>query len=274
MSECLYLAHHGVQGQKWGVRRYQREDGSLTAAGRRHRGLSLIPKKQDPIKQMKKQAKLERAKAKEQSKLEIERAKQQAKIAAIKAKQDAEIKRIRDKADAEAAAEEAKRQEKEKAKGPPDGKKGFKKLDKMSDEELAAAIKRLQNEKTFKELMGMPIDEYKEDPKTEAKNYRKANELKRRRELENKARDAVRDALLTAGKDKLTDLTKYGITTGINNLLGTRAITKDVGDKQAYLAYEFWKKHEFDSKYAPTSSDNPFWDPNKKDSAKKKEDDK
>ena len=29
-----YLAHHGVKGQKWGVRRYQNEDGSLTAEGR------------------------------------------------------------------------------------------------------------------------------------------------------------------------------------------------------------------------------------------------
>lgn len=30
-----YLDHHGIQGQKWGVRRYQNEDGSLTAAGKR-----------------------------------------------------------------------------------------------------------------------------------------------------------------------------------------------------------------------------------------------
>ena len=29
-----YLSHHGILGQKWGVRRYQNYDGTLTAAGR------------------------------------------------------------------------------------------------------------------------------------------------------------------------------------------------------------------------------------------------
>lgn len=30
------LYHHGVKGQKWGVRRYQNTDGSLTSAGKVH----------------------------------------------------------------------------------------------------------------------------------------------------------------------------------------------------------------------------------------------
>lgn len=29
------LAHHGIKGMKWGVRRYQNKDGSLTAAGKK-----------------------------------------------------------------------------------------------------------------------------------------------------------------------------------------------------------------------------------------------
>lgn len=37
-----WLAHHGIKGQKWGIRRWQYADGSLTPAGRDHYGLSDI----------------------------------------------------------------------------------------------------------------------------------------------------------------------------------------------------------------------------------------
>ena len=34
MDQYLYLAHHGIKGQKWGVRRYQNPDVTLTDAGK------------------------------------------------------------------------------------------------------------------------------------------------------------------------------------------------------------------------------------------------
>ena len=44
-SKDSVLAHHGVVGMKWGVRRYRNADGSLTPAGKRHE--SIINRKYD-----------------------------------------------------------------------------------------------------------------------------------------------------------------------------------------------------------------------------------
>jgi hypothetical protein len=32
----IWLAHHGIKGQRWGIRRFQNEDGSLTPRGEKH----------------------------------------------------------------------------------------------------------------------------------------------------------------------------------------------------------------------------------------------
>ena len=39
--EGTCLAHHGIRGQKWGVRRYQNPDGTLTEEGKRRFGKRL-----------------------------------------------------------------------------------------------------------------------------------------------------------------------------------------------------------------------------------------
>jgi hypothetical protein len=47
-----YIAHHGIKGQRWGIRRYQNEDGSLTPAGvRRYQKLDekWVRKKSDKV---------------------------------------------------------------------------------------------------------------------------------------------------------------------------------------------------------------------------------
>ena len=41
-DETNYLAHHGIKGQKWGVRRYQYEDGTYTPLGREHYGFEKV----------------------------------------------------------------------------------------------------------------------------------------------------------------------------------------------------------------------------------------
>lgn len=45
------LYHHGILGQRWGVRRYQNKDGTLTSEGKRHRDESdNQPSRSDKIK--------------------------------------------------------------------------------------------------------------------------------------------------------------------------------------------------------------------------------
>lgn len=39
------LVHHGILGQRWGIRRFQNKDGSLTAAGKRHQ--KILDKKDE-----------------------------------------------------------------------------------------------------------------------------------------------------------------------------------------------------------------------------------
>ena len=51
------IAHHGVKGQRWGVRRYQNEDGSLTNRGKQKKE----KKELTPEQQAAKKAKIKRA---------------------------------------------------------------------------------------------------------------------------------------------------------------------------------------------------------------------
>lgn len=118
------IKHHGIKGQKWGVRRYQNKDGSLTDAGKKRYGTKENFEKQYPedIKRNVKSAKKtvgaveKAASAKQQSN---ERAKEERKR---------EIKADREKQIREDAY-------------------------KMSDKELRDVVNRLNMEERYTQVM-------------------------------------------------------------------------------------------------------------------------
>lgn len=48
-----FIAHHGIKGQKWGVRRFQNEDGSLTKAGKERYNEQNSPNSSDNFESQK-----------------------------------------------------------------------------------------------------------------------------------------------------------------------------------------------------------------------------
>lgn len=125
------LYHHGVKGQRWGVRRYQNKDGSLTSYGKNRYAKEL--------------AKLE---------AEKERVRQQEQTAKKMKKLDDMRKDIDERKKAlnpDDTPESAKQQ---KAPSVPNKRK----LSELSNEEIQAKIDRMNLENKYKELAQAQID--------------------------------------------------------------------------------------------------------------------
>ena len=67
-----YLIHHGIKGQRWGVRRFQNADGSLTAAGKKRYTRSELKDIRNERSKFYKEAEKNDPRRKEMSRLEKE----------------------------------------------------------------------------------------------------------------------------------------------------------------------------------------------------------
>jgi len=203
----VYLAHYGIPNQKWGVRRFQNEDGSLTPAGRERYGVG-------PERASKKYSKA--------GMIGLE-AKYQAKRAVKSAKKTASDL-SRQRRESVAASKQRRRQSKiERAERK-------EQIRKEKAEDLARKIAARESKKSLSDLKS-EFDEARlndarrrvaalldKRDRIQEKAFLKEQEKALKKDMKNAKKDAEREAKSRFSKKKIRSLTDEEVQDRINRL--------------------------------------------------------
>lgn len=177
------LQHWGIQGMKWGVRRYQNADGSLTAAGRKRYNQEVEALKAEKAKLEQKQKNLNA-----QKRMQARTDKLKSEIDELKGKK---------KKTSEAESQESVEKRDGRKLRVFKGKDKPKKPEEMTAEELQAEIDKMRNLKTYKQLYSELNPPEVKQGKEAVQKFWKEGVL-----------PAVTEATKSVGKDYLTKVGK------------------------------------------------------------------
>lgn len=152
MKDDNYLAHYGVLGMRWGVRR---SDAELAAAASRRKQKSL-----DKLEVRDKKAQVKSKEAEARSKL-ADAKRKEAETRKLTKETDAKIRLEKARERAEARKEKIRITEEQRKKALADNqqtdtKYSYSDYKRMSDAELRAVVQRLNTEKQYRELNPKP----------------------------------------------------------------------------------------------------------------------
>lgn|GEM_PF-2580834 len=149
-----YLVHWGIKGQKWGIRRYQNEDGTYTELGKRRRnmdsGIGEMPSKKRSVKDLSDEELTNRVKRLTQEKLYKKLSKEEKEESPNQEEVEKNFRKINSGMKNMAVRIESNQLKKNKAKALV---KTQSDLSNMSDDEIRRIVNRLSLEEQYQTAM-------------------------------------------------------------------------------------------------------------------------